>query len=158
MQNNRIFSLEHGPHGGDELNEIIEGKNYGWPIASLGTQYGTHESYASHASNNFQEPLFVFTPAVAPSALNICPKNLSHYYRDYDCLMGLSLRAMSVLIFLLEKDSDRVVSIEKILLDKRLRHFGLNKAGNLFLDEDDSFYITSDEDGLYKAKFDKFNK
>jgi len=152
----RLFSLEHGPHGGDELNEIIEGENYGWPIASLGTEYGTHKSYESHASDNFKKPLFVFIPAVAPSALNVCPKNLSQYYKSYDCLMGLSLKAMSILVFLIEKDTDHVVSVEKIFLNKRLRHFGLEKKGNLFLDEDENFYITADGDGLYKIKFTGF--
>ena len=37
--NDNIFSVEHGPLGGDELNKIINGKNYGWPIVSYGTKY-----------------------------------------------------------------------------------------------------------------------
>ena len=98
-----IFSLEHGPYGGDELNEIIEGKNYGWPIVSLGTRYNDGKSYfRSHIEHNFEEPIFTFSPSVAPSSLNICPNNLSKYYQNYNCLMGLSLRGMSILIFLLD--------------------------------------------------------
>ena len=152
-----FFSLEHGPQGGDELNIIIEGKNYGWPIVSLGTKYFDGKSYPrSHTKYKFQEPLLVFSPAVAPSALNICPINLSNYYKNYNCLMGLSLRDMSILIFLLDKKNIRVVNVEKILLDKRLRHFGLDVQGNLFVDSDNYFYITADEEGMFKVKFDKF--
>ena len=70
--------------------------------------------------------------------------------------MGLSLREMSVLIFLLDKSSKRVVNVEKILLNKRLRHFGLNTNSSLFVDNENNFYITADGDGLYKVKYDKF--
>ena len=152
-----IFSLEHGPQGGDELNEIIEGKNYGWPIASLGTRYNDGKSYfRSHIEHNFEAPIFTFSPAVAPSSLNICPNNLSKYYQNYSCLMGLSLKGMSILIFLLDKNKSKVIAVEKILLKKRLRHFGLDRSGKLFFDKENNFYITSDNDGLYKVYFDKF--
>jgi len=157
IKNNMIFSLEHGPQGGDELNKIIEGGNYGWPINSYGTRYNDGKSYpTNNSSNNFQEPLFVFLPAVAPSSLNVCPKNLQDHYKNHNCLMGLSLREMSILIFLLDKNSSRVINVEKILIDKRLRHFGLNIDSNLFIDNQNNFYITADGDGLYKVKFDKF--
>ena len=152
-----IFSLEHGPQGGDELNEIIEGKNYGWPIASLGTRYNNGKSYfRSHIEHNFEEPIFTFSPSVAPSSLNICPNNLSKYYQNYNCLMGLSLRGMSILIFLLDKNKSKVINVEKILLNKRLRHFALNKDGNLFVDSEGYFYITADGDGMFKIRFDNF--
>ena len=155
--NNEIFSLEHGPQGGDELNKIVKGKNYGWPAVSFGTKYNNGKGYfRSHTDHNFEEPMFVFNPAIAPSALSKCPKNLSEYYQNYSCLIGLSLRAMSIFVFLLDKDNTRVVTVERILLKKRLRHFGLDKAGNLYLDSENYFYITADKDGLYKIKFDKF--
>ncbi len=154
-----IFSLEHGPQGGDELNEIKAGNNYGWPIASLGTRYNNGRSFSrSHKKLNFIEPIYSFLPAVAPSSLNKCPKNLSLHYENFTCLMGLSLKEMSLIIFLLKKDPYRIFSIEKIRLDKRLRHFGLNYAGKIFNDDDGYFYFSSDTDGLYKAKFSKFRK
>ena len=89
--------MEHGPQGGDEFNKIIYGKNYGWPIVSLGTQYGDGGSYSQdHTSFNFEEPMYSFIPAVAPSSLNKCPKNITNYYKNNNCLMGLSLKAMSI--------------------------------------------------------------
>ena len=152
-----IFSLEHGPQGGDELNIIFEGKNYGWPVVSYGTRYSDGKSYQrSHSKNNFEEPLFIFSPAIAPSSLNVCPKNLENYYKGKNCLIGLSLRAMSIIIFLLDDSNSKVINVEKILLDKRLRHFGLNIHSKLFVDDKNHFYITADNDGLYKVRFDKF--
>ena len=70
--------------------------------------------------------------------------------------MGLSLRGMSILIFLLDKNKSKVINVEKILLEKRLRHFGLDFSGKLFFDKENNFYITSDNDGLYKVNFNKF--
>ena len=152
-----VYEHEHGPRGGDELNIVQKGKNYGWPIASYGTRYYDGKSYfRSHSYNNFQEPLFVFLPAVAPSSLNTCPKNLEEYYKGNNCLMGLSLREMSILVFLLDSSNSRVINVERILLDKRLRHFGLNIHSKLFVDDKNHFYITADNDGLYKVRFDKF--
>ena len=81
-------------------------------------------------------------------------KNPKLYYEFV--LYKIGLRAQSIFIFLLDKDNTHVVSVEKIFLEKRLRHFGLDKSGNLYLDKENYFYITSDNDGLYKIQFDKF--
>ena len=154
---NSIFSLEHGPQGGDELNKIVEGRNYGWPITSLGTRYNDGKSYPKTFSiETYQEPFYAFLPAVAPSALNVCPDNLSNYYKPYKCLMGLSLRERSILIFILDKNKSKVIIFEKINLGGRLRHFGTDKTGELFVDNENYFYISMDRDGLYKIKFDNF--
>ena len=88
------------------------------------------------------------------------PKNSKfskgNYYKGKNCLIGLSLRAMSIIIFLLDDSNSKVINVEKILLDKRLRHFGLNIHSRLFVDDKNHFYITADNDGLYKVRFDKF--
>ena len=77
---NLIFSLEHGPQGGDELNKIKFGFNYGWPKVSYGTKYPHDDkgkSYSiGHDENGFEEPLFAFVPSIGISALNICPSKL----------------------------------------------------------------------------------
>ena len=69
--------------------------------------------------------IYFFNPAIAPSSLSKCPKNLSDYYKNNNCLMGLSLAGQSILIFLLDKENNKVLSVEKIFIGKRLRHFGV---------------------------------
>ncbi len=69
-KNKRLWSIEHGPRGGDEINLIQKGKNYGWPIISYGKEYwnpfavgeGTHKK-------GMQQPVKVYTPSIAPSSL-----------------------------------------------------------------------------------------
>ena len=149
----KLFAIEHGPQGGDEINLIKKNGNYGWPITSYGTEYNNGESFKKN-DKNFNKPLFTFIPSVAPSSLNNCPKNLSQYYKDDTCLMFLTLRDMSLYILLIDKIDQKVISLERFYIEKRLRHFGL-KNNKIYL-TNDLFFITADGDGVYSAKFENF--
>ena len=153
--NNILFSTEHGPQGGDELNKIEKNKNYGWPIISLGTRYGG-KSYKKKYGKKFVNPIFSFSPSIAPSMLSNCPKNLQNYYEDFICLIGLTLKEMSLVIYLIDKKTERLFSYEKISLEKRLRHLGLDENAELYTENDDSFFFSADDEGIYKAKFKDF--
>ena len=167
--NESIFSVEHGPKGGDELNKIIEGKNYGWPEVSYGTKYGYDKEKKSyeinHKKNNFEEPLFALVPSVGISALNSCPKKLKNHYQK-PCLLALSLYGndlrpgRSIIVYLLNEKMDKVHSIEKIYLrdDLKLRHFVTNSKNELYEDEEGNIYISADRKGIYKISFTNFTK
>lgn len=163
-----IFNVEHGPKGGDELNKVIKGKNYGWPNVSYGTNYlkdngGDGSSFKiNHDKNNFEEPLFAFVPSVGISSLNNCPKVLKEYYKK-DCLMALSLygnnlrKGHSIIIFLLNENLNKVVSIEKIQLGNLvLRHFVTNDQNILYEDKAGNIYVSADKKGIYQIKFKSF--
>lgn len=163
-----IFNVEHGPKGGDELNKVIKGKNYGWPSVSYGTNYlkdngGDGSSFKiNHEKNDFEEPLFAFVPSVGISSLNHCPKVLKQYYKK-DCLMALSLygnnlrKGHSIIIFLLNKNLNKVESIEKIQLGNLiLRHFVTNNKNVLYEDKNGDIYLSADKKGIYKIKFYNF--
>ena len=165
--NNFIFSTEHGPKGGDELNKIVRNENYGWPMVSYGTQYlhdeGGKSFKVNHESNDFEEPLFAFVPSIGISSLNLCPNILKDYYKK-PCLIALSLRGnnlkpgRSLIIFLLSSTMDRVNSIEKIDLGEglRLRHFVTNSKNELYEDNKGSIYVSIDKKGIYKINFVQF--
>ena len=66
----RIWATEHGPCGGDELNLIQAGGNYGWPLASFGRDYRTHEPVSQFTSlPGMINPKEVWSPSIAPSGL-----------------------------------------------------------------------------------------
>jgi len=166
--NKKIFNVEHGPKGGDELNQVIRGKNYGWPVVSYGTNYlkdggGDGKSIKiNHEKSNYEEPLFAFVPSVGISALNNCPSVLNEYYKK-PCLMALSLygnnlrKGHSLIIFLLNENLDKVQSIEKIFLDGLvLRHFVTNKENIIYEDDEDAIYLSADKKGIYKIEFKDF--
>ena len=163
--NNLIFSVEHGPKGGDELNKIKFGHNYGWPKVSYGTKYYYDDKGKSyligHEKNGFEEPLFAFVPSIGISALNVCPSKLLDYYKK-NCLIGLSLYGndlrpgKSLLIFLLDKNFEKIHSIEKILLERPLRHFMTNDKNEIYEDSNGNIYVSSDNNGIYRLNFSNF--
>jgi len=156
-----IFSVEHGPKGGDELNKIIKNKNYGWPKVSYGTKYVFEKYNLDHEKNGYEEPIFAFIPSIGISSLNLCPSKLYNYYKK-NCLMGLSLYGndlrpgKSLLIFLLDENLEKIHSIEKINLGKPLRHFMTNNKNEIFEDKDGHIYVSSDFDGIYRVNFNNF--
>ena len=166
--NNKVFNVEHGPKGGDELNHVQKYKNYGWPFVSYGTNYlkdngGDGKSIkVNHKNEGYDEPLFAFVPSVGVSALNNCPQVLKNYYKK-PCLMALSLygnslrKGHSLIIFLLNENLDKVQSIEKISLNNLvLRHFVTDKKNIIYEDEKGAIYISADKKGIYKIEFTNF--
>ena len=65
---------------------------------------------------------------------------------------------MSLILILLDKKGKKVISSEKIFFEERLRHFGLNNQMKLFQDSNSSFYVASDDNNIYKLKFENFVK
>ena len=65
-----VWSHEHGPQGGDELNRIEAGQNYGWPVITYGVNYGigTKIGEGTH-KDNMQQPAYFWDPSIAPSGL-----------------------------------------------------------------------------------------
>ena len=163
-----IFNVEHGPKGGDELNLVIKNGNYGWPLASYGTNYlkengGDGKSIPSnHELNSFNEPLLALVPSIGISSVNNCPSILKNYYKK-KCLMALSLygnnlrKGHSIIIFLLNDLMTKVDSFEIVKLDNLvLRHFVTNDLNELYEDENGNIYVSADKKGIYKISFLNF--
>ena len=66
-----IFQNEHGPQGGDELNLILRGRNYGWPVIGYGSHYGGAPLFSTREVDGMEQPLQHFTPSIAPSGLMV---------------------------------------------------------------------------------------
>ncbi len=67
----RIYANEHGPRGGDEINLLVEGRNYGWPIVSQGIDYTGALVTPFEAYEGMQDPLLNWTPSIAPAGMAI---------------------------------------------------------------------------------------
>lgn len=67
----RVWATEHGPYGGDELNLVVAGGNYGWPLQSYGADYTTHEPVGKHEVAGMLNPSVAWVPSPAPSGLAV---------------------------------------------------------------------------------------
>lgn len=67
----QLWAHEHGARGGDEINRIDKGKNYGWPIIAYGTHYSGAKIGEGMAKDGFEQPVFYWDPSIAPSGLAI---------------------------------------------------------------------------------------
>ena len=67
--NGEIWAAEQGPNGGDEVNVILPGKNYGWPFASYGRDYLGPRFNAQHTAQGFEEPTVYWVPSIAVSGM-----------------------------------------------------------------------------------------
>lgn len=128
----RLWVTEHGVRGGDELNLIKEGGNYGWPLASLGTYYSglplpTKSGYGRH--EGYIQPVFAWLPSSAISSLTTI-HGIDESW-DGDLLAGsLSSKEFGQSLFHIRIDGDRVVFVERIKVGVRVRdviQFGKNK-------------------------------
>lgn len=64
-----VLAAEHGPNGGDEVNLILPGRNYGWPLVSFGRAYDGPRISASPVAEGVEQPLILWLPSIAPTGL-----------------------------------------------------------------------------------------
>lgn len=119
-----IISTEHGPRGGDEINKIVNGKNYGWPIVSYGEPYGVpyKEPYyykKDHTKFNFEEPIYSFIPSIGISEIIEIGEKFSEKWKN-NFLVG-SLKKRSLYRVEFNKNFTKINFIEKIYLGRRIR-------------------------------------
>lgn len=87
LETNTLWAHEHGPRGGDELNSIRAGENYGWPIATKGTDYQGARISPFETYEGMVDPIHNWTPSIAPSGLVIYRGNMFPQWNG-DALVG----------------------------------------------------------------------
>jgi aldose sugar dehydrogenase len=152
-----VWAVEHGPQGGDELNLIIAGRNYGWPLVTYGTEYGSTAWPLDPNGNNhgdFEEPKMVFVPAIAPSPLIAVQGEEFPQWRG-DLLIG-SLRTQS--LFRTRLKDDRVIYTEPIQVGKRVRDLAQSSDGKILIWADKAGEILEVSRSKLNDAFDRFCK
>lgn len=130
--NNIILSTEHGPQGGDEINKIKYGKNYGWPLASYGKSYFTKDIFfeKSHEDNGFEEPIYSFIPSIGISELVEIPNNFWKNKNFKNIFFVSSLNGNSIYQVKLNNEFERIILVEKLFIGQRIRDLLINRDNN----------------------------
>jgi aldose sugar dehydrogenase len=127
-----VWSTEHGPQGGDELNLIVEGRNYGWPLVTYGTNYGGRPwPMSSHSGRHdgFEKPVYAWVPSIGISNLISVRSGLFEAWNDDLLVAALGDKAL----WRVRMDQHRVVSMERIGIGERIRDLVTDHEGRLIL-------------------------
>jgi len=95
----RLWEIEHGPRGGDELNLIEPGKNYGWPLVGEAPNYDGTPVPGPETHPEFQTPVITWTPVIAPGNLMFYKGNLFPQWKGSALVSGLATTSISRITF-----------------------------------------------------------
>lgn len=132
----RLWEIEHGPRGGDEINLIHKGANYGWPVISYGKEYWGPIAVGEGTERpGMEQPVKVYTPSIAPGSLIIYQGNAFPAWRGNLLAGALKLTHLNRVVL----DKEGKASAEERLLDKlgeRIRALVESPEGWLYLSTD----------------------
>lgn len=140
-----VWVTEHGPRGGDELNLLRPGANYGWPLTTYGTEYGSyHPTPGPPSTQGLTEPAMVFVPSVAISSVIAVRGQLFDQWRG--SLLAGSLGGKQLLRF--HRVGSRVVYAEPIPIGARIRDLVELEDGRIVLwtDVGDMMWLAPDSE------------
>ena len=126
-----LWETEHGPRGGDEINVIEAGRNYGWPVISYGINYDGTVLTELRARDGMEQPLHYWVPSIATSGLAFYTGDRFPQWRGNVFVGGLAGMHLARVAF----DGERVVETEKLLdgLGHRIRDVRNGPDGHLYV-------------------------
>ncbi len=131
-----LWEVEHGPRGGDELNVVQPGRNYGWPITSYGIEYrGGAINEGIAVRDGLEQPIYYWDPVIAPGGMIFYRGDLFPWRGDL-LIAGLNTRT----VVRLELEGERVVGEERLIAGEHGRVRDIAEAA------DGSLWIVTDED------------
>ena len=128
----RLWDLEHGPKGGDELNLVVKARDYGWPTITYGEEYsGKPIGEAKTQAPGMEQPVYYWDPVVAPSGAAFVSGKRFPEWRGNLLTAGLATKALVRLVL----KGDRVVGEERLLTERgeRMRDIVEGPDGAIWL-------------------------
>ena len=127
----KLWTIEHGARGGDEINIPQAGKNYGWPVITYGRDYNNAKIGEGTHKAGMEQPIYYWDPSIAPSGAAFYTGELFPEWRGNLFVGALAGQALHRLVL----DDERVVGEEKLLADlgERIRDVRQGPDGALWL-------------------------
>jgi len=135
----KIWTNEHGPRGGDEINIIKKGKNYGWPKITYGINYSGTTITKNKSLPDMEQPLYYWLPSIAPSSFEYISSDIYPNWKG-------SLLAGALVFKYIERidlENDKVVNRSKIAED-------LGRPRDIKQGPDGFVYVSIEGKGIYK--------
>jgi aldose sugar dehydrogenase len=147
-ESNELWLTDHGPRGGDEINLIKRGKNYGWPIVSYGTIY-ERDGMSGYYGNKFnsheghEKPLMTFVPSIGIGALAKYPPTGRNDFWDNDLFVaGMG----NTTLYRVRREGTTLVYAEPVLSDYRIRAIQIDANGTFYLKTDHNQLLISEQE------------
>lgn len=136
----QIWEHEHGPMGGDEINLIQPGRNYGWPIIGYGIDYNGQPLAEATSREGIEQPLFHWDPSIAPSGMAfITSDNYGADLKGHLLVGSLKFRYMVHLVL----DGNRVTATENVFQ-------GIGRVRNIKQGPDGYIYVATEGNGIIR--------
>jgi glucose/arabinose dehydrogenase len=125
-----VWSHEHGPQGGDELNRLVPGENYGWPVATFGIDYNGARISPFERYPGMRDSAWHWTPSIGPSGLAYVPARDAEAEGTF-YLGGLAIPGL----YAAERKGDQILAVEQRFpeLTERVRDVRLSRDGTLLV-------------------------
>ena len=135
----QLWEHEHGPRGGDEINIIQKGENYGWPIITYGINYSGTPITDETSRPGMEQPLYQWTPSIAPSGMAFVTSDKYPKWKGSLLVGSLAFQYLERL----EMQDNQVVYREK-LMD------GMGRVRNVRQAPDGFIYVSVEGKGIYR--------
>ncbi|MFL2801622.1 MAG: PQQ-dependent sugar dehydrogenase [Paracoccaceae bacterium] len=140
--NNQIWSHEHGPRGGDEINIIKKGRNYGWPIITSGEEYFGGKIGEGTYSPDYENPVWTWIPSIAPSGMIFYNSEMFENFKGHILVGSLKFKSLYLV-----KIMDNLPYSEEIIFQNKI-----GRIRDVDVGADGSIYLLTDskKGGLFK--------
>lgn len=134
-----IWAHEHGPKGGDEVNLIEKGKNYGWPVITYGENYNGTPITPTTQKEGMQQPIYYWTPSIAPCGMDFVFGNKFKQWEGNLLVGSLKFNYVEML----EIKNNKVIKSTKIAED-------IGRVRNVKMGPDEFIYIAVEGQGIFR--------
>ena len=126
-----LWTAEHGARGGDEVNRVRKGLNYGWPVITYGIDYSGAKIGEGTTKAGMEQPLYYWDPSIAPSGAAFYTGTLFPTWRGNLLVGGLAAQQLSRLVL----EGERIVAEERLLIDlgARIRDVRMGPDGAVWV-------------------------
>ena len=127
----KLWTVEHGPRGGDEINVPLAGKNYGWPVIGYGIDYSGVKIHEATSKPGMEQPVYYWVPSIAPSGMAFYTGTLAPEWSGNLFVGALAGQHLARLVL----DGETVVGEERLLTDlsERIRDVRMGADGALYV-------------------------